>query len=148
MNKLIIATAMLTLTVVMPELVRGDADVKQELISIETAWRKARVEGDTAFLEKLYASELRIIGTDGSVIDRNTDISRFAAGQIRPEFIDAEDMSVSLYRDVVVVTGRDHLKGTYNGVAREGRVRFTHVYVRREGSWQLVASQGTWVQNE
>ena len=27
-------------------------------------------------------------------------------------------------------------------------VRFTHVYVRRDARWQLVASQGTWIQKK
>jgi ketosteroid isomerase-like protein len=148
LNKRIVAIGMVSLAFYVPDVVRGDGDAEQELIRIETAWRKARVEGDVAFLESLYAKELRIAGTDGSVIERGTDISLFASGKIRPEFIKAEDMRVSLYSDVAVVTGSDHLKGSYKGAQREGRVRFTHVFVRREGRWQLVASQGTWVQEK
>lgn len=40
------------------------------------------------------------------------------------------------------------LRGGYNGVRGEGIVRFTHVYIERDGRWQLVASQGTWVQKK
>ena len=148
MNKRIVALGILVLAFLVRPILRGDGDAEQELIRIETAWRKARVEGDIPFLESLYAKELRITGADGSVIERDTDISLFASGKIRPEFIEAEDMRVSLYRDVAVVTGRDHLKGSYKGSQGEGRVRFTHVYVRRDGRWQLVASQGTWVQDK
>src|SRR5262249_1751433 len=115
---------------------------------LDNAWRAARVAGDIAFLQALYAPELRIAGADGSVIDRDTDISRFASGAIRPEFIEAEEMRVLPYGDVGVVTGVGHLKSSYQGAQREGRVRFTHVFVRRDGRWQLVASQGTWVQEK
>ena len=148
MNRRIVATGILILAVSVPAVAQAADDAEQELVRIETAWRKARVDGDIAFLESLYAKELRITGTDGSVVERDTDISLFASGKIRPEFIEAEDLRVLLYRDVGVVTGRDHLKGTYKGVLGEGRVRFTHVFVRRDGRWQLVASQGTWIQDK
>ena len=94
----------------------------------------------------IYAPELRITGADGSVIERNTDIARFASGAIKPQSMEREDMRITVYGDAAVVIGRDNLKGSYNGVSGVGSVRFTHVYVRRDGRWQLVASQGTWVQ--
>jgi ketosteroid isomerase-like protein len=101
-----------------------------------------------AFLERLYAQDMRITGADGSVIDRATDIAGFASGAIKPESIERSDMRISIYGDAAVVIGRDDLKGSYNGVVGGGAVRFTHVYVRREARWQLVASQGTWIQRK
>jgi hypothetical protein len=139
---------MLILALCEPAIGRAADSAEQQLVRIEDAWRKARVDGDIAFLESVYAKELRITGADGSVIERDKDISLFATGKIRPEFIEGEDVRVLLYRDVGVVTGCDHLKGTYNGVPGEGRVRFTHVWVRRDGRWQLVSSQGTWLREK
>ena len=146
MSRRIGAIGLFIFAAAVPAIVQGVEDATQELVRIETAWRKARVDGDIPFLERLYAKELRFQGADGSVIERDTDISLFASGKIRPEFIEGEDLRVSRYRDVAVSTGVDHLKGTYNGVPGEGRIRFMHVYVRRDGRWQLVASQGTWIQ--
>jgi ketosteroid isomerase-like protein len=147
-NKRIVAVSALVFAFSVLGTGRAENDAEQELIGIEIAWRKARVAADIAFLELLYAKELRITGSDGSIIERDADISGFASGAIRPEFIEAEDMRVLLYGGVAVVTGRDHLKGTYRGTPGEGRVRFTHVFVHRDGRWQLVASQGTWVQEK
>jgi ketosteroid isomerase-like protein len=119
---------------------------ESDLAKIEDEWIQARLKGDVTYLERLYAPELRITGADGSVIERNTDIARFASGAIKPQSMEREDMRITVYGDAAVVIGRDNLKGSYNGVSRVGSVRFTHVYVRRDGRWQLVASQGTWVQ--
>jgi hypothetical protein len=47
-----------------PEPVRGGVEAEQELIRIENAWRKARVAGDVAFLESLYAREPRTCASD------------------------------------------------------------------------------------
>ena len=115
---------------------------------IETEFCKARVAGDVGFLRSLYATELRITGSDGSIIDRDTDISRFASGEIRPELIEPEDMRVSVYGEVAVMTAQERLKGTYKGVKNEGKLRVTHGFVRRDNRWQLVASQGTWVKDK
>ena len=119
---------------------------ESDLAKIEDEWIQARLKGDVTYLERLYGPELRITGTDGSVIERNTDIARFASGAIKPQSMEREDMRITVYGDAAVVIGRDNLKGSYNGVPGVGSVRFTHVYVRRDGRWQLVASQGTWVQ--
>ena len=123
----------------------GPWDAEAEITELLQDWRDARVAGDTDFLEKFYAQELRIQGTNGAVITREDDIRGFASGLIRPEFIRAEEMNVALYGAVALVTGRDHLKGTYGGVSGERRVRFLNVLVLRDGRWQLVASQGTWI---
>jgi hypothetical protein len=124
------------------------ADAEKELARIEDEYRTARLRGDVGFLERLYAPELHITGTNGSIIERNADIAGFASGAIKPESIDRSEMRTSIYGDAAVVIGRDDLKGRYNGVIGGGAVRFTHVYVRRNGQWQLVASQGTWIQQK
>jgi ketosteroid isomerase-like protein len=140
--------AVLAFVVALPCLGQTVADAEQELARIEGDWRTARLNGDVGFLERLYAPELRITGTDGSIIERNADIAGFASGAIKPESIDRSEMRISIYGDAAVVIGRDDLKGRYNGVIGGGAVRFTHVYVRRSGQWQLVASQGTWIQQK
>ncbi len=135
----------LPLVLALPCCAQKATDTEKELIAIEDEWRTARIKGDVAFLERLYAPELRFTGANGAVIDRATDIAGFASGAIKPESIERSDMRISIYGDAAVVIGRDDLKGSYNGVVGGGAVRFTHVYVRREARWQLVASQGTWI---
>jgi ketosteroid isomerase-like protein len=144
MAKRFVALGVLLLSCAPPAAVRG-SDAEAEITQTLQAWRDARVAGDTAFLGRFYAKELRIQGTNGAVITREDDIRGFASGAIRPQFIRAEEMNVAVYGDVALATGRDHLKGTYGGVPGEGRVRFLNVLVRRDARWQLVASQGTWI---
>lgn len=61
--------------------------VRQEITEAEDAWRKARIAGDVAFLERFYAKEGRIQGLDGKVQTRASDIALFASGKIKPKFI-------------------------------------------------------------
>jgi ketosteroid isomerase-like protein len=48
---------------------------------------------------------------------------------------------------VAVVTGRSVSGGTVDGRDVTITQRYTDVYVRRDGRWRIVASQGTQVQD-
>ena len=115
----------------------------QEITKAEDAWRKARIAGDTAFLERFYAAEGRIQGMDGKVQSRAADIALFAAGKIKHKFIDHGPLDITTYGDTAVVTGVDHLGGTAFGHYGEMYLRFTDVLVKRDGRWQLVVQQAT-----
>jgi ketosteroid isomerase-like protein len=109
----------------------------------EDAWRKARIDGDIAFLEQFYAKEGRIQAMDGKVKSRADDIAIFATGQIKPKFIDHGPLDITVYGQTAVVTGVDHLGGTAFGHYGEMYLRFTDVLVMRDGRWQLVVQQAT-----
>jgi len=118
-------------------------ETEKELTRLQNGWATARIKGDVAFLENLYAKEFRITAINGSVVERDADIAVFASREMKPEYIRDEDMKVSVYGDAAVVTGIENLKGTYKGMPGEFSVRFTNVFVRRDGRWQLVAGHGT-----
>jgi ketosteroid isomerase-like protein len=53
---------------------------------------------------------------------------------------------VRLVGDVAIVTGRSVSEGRIGGRDLSITQRYTDVYVRRDGRWRIVASQGTQVQ--
>ncbi|MEG3164712.1 nuclear transport factor 2 family protein [Sphingomonas sp. PB2P19] len=116
---------------------------RQAITKAEDAWRKARIAGDTAFLERFYAAEGRIQGMDGKVQSRTADIALFATGKIKPKFINHGPLEIATYGNMAVVTGVDHLGGTAFGRYGEMYLRFTDVLVKRDGRWQLVVQQAT-----
>lgn len=113
------------------------------LVQLHKEWAQARREGDVAFLEDFYAPEFRIHALNGSVVTRAADIAAFAGRHIRPEIIDNQEMQVTDYGDTAVVTGIEHVRGTAYGQPGEFRLRFTNVFVRRDGKWQLVLHHTT-----
>lgn len=139
----VIAAIATVVAVVAPGWAQSAESAEQELIELQHRWAAARVKGDTAFLERLYAKEFRIVTIDGSFSDRDADIALFSSGVLKPEYIRDEDMEVSIYGDVAIVTGRELMGGTYKGERDELAVRFTSIYVRRDGRWQLVAGHAT-----
>jgi ketosteroid isomerase-like protein len=117
------------------------APATSEIASLIHAWADARVRGDVAFLERFYAAELRIGQANGSLIDRKDDIALFAARRIVPEYIRNTELSIAVHGETAVVSCIESLRGTYNGQPGEMSLRMLSVLVRRDGRWQLVASQ-------
>jgi ketosteroid isomerase-like protein len=121
---------------------------ERELMTIQAEWADARVKADIAYLEHLYAKEFRVHSMNGSVASRADDIAMFKEGRIKPDFVRDEDMSVAIYNDVGVVTGIEKVGGKYpagplKGQYAEFALRFSNVFVRRDGRWQIVLHQGT-----
>jgi ketosteroid isomerase-like protein len=125
-----------------------DETEKDRIVTIQKEWADARVKPDIAYLERLYAKEFRVQTMTGAVASREDDIAIFREGRIRPDFVRDEDLNVSIYGEVAVVTGIENVAGTYpsgplKGQHAELSIRFTNVFVHRDGRWQLVLAQGT-----
>ena len=118
-------------------------EVEAELLAIQHQWAKARIDGDVQFLERLYAREFWISAMNGTVVTREADIGTFASRETKPETISNEGMKVSVYDSVAIVSGIENVKGTYKGMPGDFAMRFTNVYVHRDGRWQMVTHHST-----
>jgi ketosteroid isomerase-like protein len=140
-HRLILATLLAGCATALPA--QTTDAVRSDITRAEDEWRKARIDGDVAFLDRFYAAEGRIQGMDGKVQSRAADIALFAAGKIKPKFIDHGPLDIMVYGKTAVVTGVDHLGGTAFGHYGEMYLRFTDVLVKRDGRWQLIVQQAT-----
>ena len=59
------------------------------------------------------------------------------------ESLQIDDVQVRTFGGSAVVTGRTRATGRYQGSSMSVTLRFTDVFVRRAGKWQVVASQAT-----
>lgn len=116
---------------------------EQELIKIENAWNDALIKRDGAFLKQLYADEYTYTDSTGKVFDKKTDIADSVSGKWQIDSARHGDVKVRVYGDVAVVTGLNTLAGRYEGADISGPRRFTDVFLKRDGRWQVVASQTT-----
>ena len=72
-------------------------------------------------------------------------MQELGSGVRRIESGSVDDLNIRTFGDVAIVTGRSVLAGSYKGERASVVQRFTVVFVRRDGRWQAVASQGTQV---
>jgi ketosteroid isomerase-like protein len=116
---------------------------KATFIKLQHDWAEARKHADVAFLERFYATEFTVGNMDGNEASRAKDIAMFSSGDLKPTVITDDQIVVHVYGQAALVTGVEHLEGTYRGHAGTFDLRFANTFVWRDGRWQLVRHQAT-----
>ena len=116
-----------------------------ELMRLERDIGAANVRRDKAFFERVEADEFTFTDSGGGVTTKAEDVASLdkPAGEFKLISYEVDDMKVSVYGKTAVVTGRTTT--TLKGKDREivNKSRFTDVFVRRDGRWQIVAGHSS-----
>lgn len=116
--------------------------VEQELMALDQAFNDAQVKKDRATLERLWADDYSYTHSNGSVMNKAQDIADTMSGGMTWTAAKLDDLHVKLYGEVGIVTGRLTMQGSAKRYAAGPR-RFTDIFVKRNGRWQLVGGQTT-----
>jgi ketosteroid isomerase-like protein len=119
----------------------GQARDEQALLQLEQTWAKALEQHDTAAVACLLADEFQDADVDGKVHDRSEALSRIP--QRRPSSNHLEDMHARIYGDAAFLRGLNQVTDPSGKVL--ARVRFTDIFIYRDGRWQAVAGHETLV---
>jgi ketosteroid isomerase-like protein len=120
-----------------------DADIKR-LMEIQQELASAWIARDRAIIERLIAPDWVVTHVEGQRITR-AEVFRnmLESDATRMTSSDVDEVEVRVFGDAAVVTGRTHARGTQSGTPFDVRLRFTDVFIRRDGGWQAVASHAT-----
>jgi len=135
--------AILALVCVFP--VWGQTAGEKDLIKLENDWGNAWAKSDGKFLEQLYATEYLWTGADGTLFNKVDGIKDDTSPEYTEKSFKLSDLKVHIYGEAALVTGHNSVKFKKGGKAEQHEVRFTDVFVKRDGRWQVVATQGTTV---
>jgi ketosteroid isomerase-like protein len=117
-----------------------DAAAIRQLEAIEEQLASTWKNHDCAGWGALLADDWSVTHIDAQVITKDQALEMCRTG---PPVTSAVDrLAVRLYGDTAIVTGRT--KATVSGTAPQTvTLRFTDVFVRRDGRWIAVASHAT-----
>jgi len=101
---------------------------------------QAQINADAAALDRLYAEDFIGIGPSGTVRAKQQVIADFTSGRLRFQSITTDDVQWRVYGETAVETGRSTMDGQDKGKIVPRDNRFTRVWVKRQGRWQLVAN--------
>ena len=119
---------------------------KAELVQLERDIGAANVRRDAAFFERVEGAEFVFTDSAGGLTTKAEDVEsvrKLANPDVKLLAYDVDDVQVRLYAEVAVVTGRVTTRQLVKGEERTGRSRFTDVFVRRDGRWQIVAGHSS-----
>ena len=127
-------------TLTLPDTIHYTA-IERALVRLERRRSAAIARHDTAWLATLYSPDLRAIAANGRRVDRSALFGVFALDNPSARFLIDELEVRELTPQTATVTGR------LRAVAADGSIapgtRYMHVYVLRDGRWQLAAAEGT-----
>jgi ketosteroid isomerase-like protein len=120
------------------------ASAEQEIRAAEKLWNESRVRADVAALDGLLADEWTVTHGDGTIDTKKQYLDDLRTG-VRKFFGDVkqDDFTVRVNGDTAVAAGVSDSKVEYKGKPSGGALRFTRVYQKRDGRWQMIVSHAT-----
>lgn len=121
---------------------------EQTLSQIEREWEDANKSKDKAWFERTYADEYTAINAVGKMFNKTEDIADTLSNTNTVTSAELSDVKVRVYGDTAVVTGRLHRVGKDKNGNFDRNYMFTDTFIKRDGRWQVIATQATLVAPE
>ena len=108
---------------------------------LEEKWADSYKHRQIDILSSLLAEDFIITVEDGSTYSKAGYISHSADTSTHVQLAEFNDMKVHMHGNTAIVVGAYHERGESGGKAYDYHDRFTDVWMKVAGKWQVVASQ-------
>ena len=115
----------------------------QAIIDLDRKRMHAMAAKDIATLEAVLADDLIYTHSSARLDTKKSLIGGMTSGSTVYTSVEPSDVTAQDLGDTVVLTGIAQIKVVSGGTPNAFGVRFTDVYTRRGGSWQMVTWQST-----
>ncbi len=118
------------------------------LLYMEHEWNDASKRKDVSWFERNYADDASDISSrTGALHSKAEEIASMQTDKTVLESLELSDLDVRVEGNTAIVTGINHVKGRdEQGQPFARRTRFTDTFIKRDGRWQVRATQGTLIQ--
>jgi ketosteroid isomerase-like protein len=120
-----------------------DSAVADTVRALESARARALLSADTTALSRMTADEFVEISRIAQLRTKADNIREIGTGTLKLTAVNYDSLTVQVYGDVAILRGLADNTGTFRGFPFAGKLRYTRVFVRRDGRWQAVAMQHT-----
>lgn len=139
--KHIFLIVLLGLVMVCPALAQNKTD-EQELIRLDREWGTASMKGDAAFLNSIYADDYSVVTAEGTrnkqqVIEATV---KDAAAIKSPSYASDNYVVRFIGNDTAIMTHTGIASGIEGGKPFNDPHRSIHVWVKRNGRWQVFST--------
>ena len=139
------STVVIVLALAAPALAQSAASkAEQEIRAAEHQWNEARVKADIATLDRLLADGWTVTHGGGTMDTKAQYLADLKSGDRKfSADVKEDEITVRIYGDTAVAAGLSDSKVTFKGLVQGGPLRFTRVYVKRDGRWVMIVSHAT-----
>lgn len=111
--------------------------------ALESARAQALLKADTTSLSHMTADDFVEISRFAQLRTKADNIREIGSGDLKLTSVKYDSLTVRIYGDVAILRGIADNTGTFRGFPFAGKLRYTRVFVRRDGRWQAMAMQHT-----
>jgi ketosteroid isomerase-like protein len=115
----------------------------QTVIDLDKRRMEAMARQDLRTLDELISDDLVYTHSSARLDSKRSLIEAMESGKTVYTAVVPSDVKAQDYGDTVVLTGAARISVNSGGNAMNFGVRFTDVYVNKDGHWQMVAWQST-----
>ena len=119
------------------------AGVSDDIAALEDQRIAAYLVSDGAPLEKIFADEMTYVHSSGIADTKRKVIDSFTSGDLKIQKFDRQEMKVREIGDLVLATAIGNVELTMKGKDAKFSLRYSALYAKRPGGWQIVYYQGT-----
>src|SRR6266481_1373520 len=113
----------------------------EKILAHEKKWTDAYRQHNLGIMTSLLAEDFVITVEDGRIFGKMGYIAHTADTSVQVDRAEESELRVHIHGNVVVVTGAYYEVGISKGKRYEYHDRFTDVWMKIDGQWQLIASQ-------
>jgi hypothetical protein len=121
----------------------SDSTVEALITKMENDRIQAGVRKDTSAISAMTAEDYVMIDFDGKVQSKSTTLERLKSSEIQLKSNSLDKIKIRVYDNTAIVTGRATPNGTISRRDFNQAIRYTRVYVKKNGQWQVVSFQQT-----
>lgn len=112
-----------------------------EISRAEEALRAAMLAGDVSALSALIDDRLVFTGPDGTIVNKDQDLSAHASGILKLTGIDLTEGQFHPVGDMGLAATKATLTGTFGDMTIDGIYAYTRLWSRASGKWRVIAGQ-------
>jgi ketosteroid isomerase-like protein len=122
---------------------QGTTAAAEAVQAAELARFKAQTGGDLKALEALLGDDLVYTHSSAAVDSKATYVESMRSGALKYTSIEPRDLQVRVFGTTAIITGAAHITAVSKGQPVDNQLRYTDVWVLRDGRWQMVSWQST-----
>lgn len=114
--------------------------IEEELIRLDKAWTAAELKGDRRAAGALLGEDF-VGTTQRGEIQNKAEYVRGVTPN--SDMVKSDDYKISIHGDIAIMTHRSIVQGV-----RNIQFRSTHVWMKRDGKWLIIAHHGSQISPE
>lgn len=113
-------------------------NVEEEIVECEELLLHAMKTSDLNILDNLISDDLIFNAPTGDVITKEMDLSTYRSGNMVLQSLDCLSREIRIFDNVVVVSAKVFMKGSFFQQPLEGEVRFLRTWKKISDQWKII----------